>query len=289
MLDLLELTIEARPRDLGGFVVGRVLPAASRRALGPFVFLDHMGPATFGPGQGFDVRPHPHIGLATVTSLFEGEIMHRDSLGFVQAIRPGELNWMTAGHGIVHSERCPDPQRVAGGALHGLQLWVALPQAQEECEPSFEHVEGSGLPTLEVDGARVRVLAGTAYDATASVRVHSRLFYVQVELEAGQSVKLPSDYAERGAYIVSGGVSYAGRSHAERRLLVFAPGRVELTATAPTRLALLGGDPLDGERHIEWNFVSSSTERIERAKRDWRQRRFPPIPSDHDEFIPLPE
>ncbi len=289
MQDLLELAIEARTRDLGGFVVGRVLPAPARRALGPFVFLDHMGPATFGPGQGFDVRPHPHIGLATVTSLFEGEVMHRDSLGFVQAIRPGELNWMTAGRGIVHSERCPVALRASGGTLHGLQLWVALPHATEECEPSFEHVESGGLPLVDVQGVPVRVLAGSAYGATASVSVHSRLFYAQVELAAGQSIKLPSDYAERGAYIVSGSVRYGEASHDERRLLVFAPGRVELTALTPTRLALLGGDPLDGPRYIEWNFVSSSRERIEQAKREWRERRFTVIPSDYEEFIPLPE
>ncbi|HET9930642.1 MAG TPA: pirin family protein [Polyangiaceae bacterium] len=289
MQDLLELVVEARARDLGGFVVGRVLPAPARRALGPFVFLDHMGPATFAPGQGFDVRPHPHIGLATVTSLFEGEIMHRDSLGFVQPIRPGELNWMTAGRGIVHSERCPDALRASGGELHGLQLWVALPQPAEECEPSFEHVEGEGLPLVDVHGVSVRVLAGEAYGAKASVRVHSRLFYAHAELAAGQSIKLPSDYAERGAYVVSGALQYGTEAHPERRLLVFAPGRVELTASAPTRLALLGGDPLDGARHIEWNFVSSSRERIEQAKRDWRERRFPTIPSDHDEFIPLPD
>ena len=210
---MIEHVIEARRKDLGGFEVGRLLPYAKQRMVGPFVFLDHMGPATFGPGQGFDVRPHPHIGLATVTSLFEGEVMHRDSLGFVQAIRPGELNWMTAGRGIVHSERCPVALRASGGTLHGLQLWVALPHATEECEPSFEHVESGGLPLVDVQGVPVRVLAGSAYGATASVSVHSRLFYAQVELAAGQSIKLPSDYAERGAYIVSGSVRYGEASH----------------------------------------------------------------------------
>jgi redox-sensitive bicupin YhaK (pirin superfamily) len=196
---------------------------------------------------------------------------------------------MTAGRGIVHSERCPVALRATGGTLHGLQLWVALPHATEECEPSFEHVESGGLPLVDVQGVPVRVLAGSAYGATASVSVHSRLFYAHVELAAGQSIKLPSDYAERGAYIVSGSVRYGEASHGERRLLVFAPGRVELTAITPTRLALLGGDPLDGPRYIEWNFVSSSRERIEQAKREWRERRFTVIPSDYEEYIPLPE
>jgi redox-sensitive bicupin YhaK (pirin superfamily) len=285
----LELVIEARTRDLGGFTVGRVLPAPERRALGPFVFLDHMGPVEFAPGHGFDVRPHPHIGLATVTTLFEGEAVHRDSLGFGQSIRPGELNWMTAGRGIVHSERSPSELRTTGGRLHGLQLWVGLPQAAEECEPSFQHVPGDGLPAFELGGARVRLLAGSAYEHTASVQVHSRLFYATVELAAGAHVELPDDYAERGAYIVSGSIEESGVAHAARRLLVFRPGKVELRAREATRLALLGGDPLDGPRYIEWNFVSSSRERIEAAKLAWRERRFPIVPADPVEFIPLPE
>lgn len=289
MHELLELVIEGRRRDLGGFSVGRVLPAPARRALGPFVFLDHMGPAEFAPGHGFDVRPHPHIGLATVTSLFEGEAMHRDSLGSVQAIRPGELNWMTAGRGIVHSERSPDLVRTHGGTLHGLQLWVALPLDAEECEPSFQHIEGDGLPRFDLNGAKLNLLAGSAYGHTATVRVHSRLFYLLVELAAGQSVALPDDYAERGAYIVSGSVSLGESVHAARRMLVMKPGHVELRAREATRLALLGGEPLEGVRHIEWNFVSSSRDRIEAAKRDWRERRFPIIPSDAAEFIPLPD
>jgi redox-sensitive bicupin YhaK (pirin superfamily) len=289
MDDSLELVIEARARDLGGFSVGRVLPAPARRALGPFVFLDHMGPAEFAPGHGFDVRPHPHIGLATVTSLFEGEMMHRDSLGFVQAIRPGELNWMTAGRGIVHSERSPDSLRSSGGRLHGLQLWVALPRSAEECEPTFEHLEGDALPSFELNGARLRLLAGEAYGHTAKVRVASRLFYVLVELAEGASLAVPEEYGERGAYIVSGSIGFGGSVHAARRLLAFKEGRAEVTAREPTRLALIGGDPLDGMRYIEWNFVSSSRERIEVAKRDWRERRFPLIPTDAAEFIPLPE
>ncbi|MFZ5890264.1 MAG: pirin family protein [Myxococcota bacterium] len=288
MPDLLELVIEPRPRDLGGFSVGRVLPAPMRRALGPFVFLDHMGPVGFGPGHGFDVRPHPHIGLATVTSLFEGEVMHRDSLGSVQTIRPGELNWMTAGRGIVHSERSPDALRASGARLHGLQLWVALPLAHEECEPDFQHVEGDALPSFELDGVPLRLLAGSAYGKSAQVRVHSPLFYLHVKLAAGQRIALPDEYAERGAYIVSGSVEAAGSVHAARRLLVFRPGHAELIAQEPTRLALLGGDALDSPRHIEWNFVSSSRERIELAKQAWRERRFPIIPTDAEEFIPLP-
>ncbi|MGC4091641.1 MAG: pirin family protein [Polyangiaceae bacterium] len=289
MSSLLSLVIEARSRDLGGFMVGRVLPAPHCRALGPFVFLDHMGPATFAPTQGLDVRPHPHIGLATVTSLFEGEIMHRDSLGVVQSIRPGELNWMTAGRGIVHSERSPDAARASGATLHGLQLWVALPHAAEECAPSFQHLDGDALPQFELGGgAHVRLLAGAAYGHEAAVSVHSRLFYATAELAPGARISLPDGYQERGVYIVSGSVDFEGQAHAERRLLVFHPGAVELVAREATRLALLGGDALDGPRFIEWNFVSSSQARIEVAKSDWRERRFPVVPSDAEEFIPLP-
>jgi hypothetical protein len=287
----LELLIEARGRDLGGgFRVRRLLPAAGRRMVGPFIFFDHMGPVGMPPGQGLDVRPHPHINLATVTYLFEGEILHRDSLGTQQAIRPGALNWMTAGRGIVHSERSPAPARETGVRLHGLQLWVALPRAHEEVAPSFQHHAAEALPALEREGARLRVIAGNAYGAASPVEVLSPLFYVEAQLEPDAALPLPDEHAERAAYVVDGSVCCDGDPHGPGVMLVFreeTPARIR--ALEPTRVMLLGGAPLDGERHIWWNFVSSSPERIERARRDWRERRFPKVPGDELEFIPLPD
>jgi redox-sensitive bicupin YhaK (pirin superfamily) len=281
--------IESRTRDLGGFSVGRVLPSARRRLVGPFIFFDHFGPVAFEPGQGMDVRPHPHINLATVTYLFEGEIVHRDSLGSLQAIRPGAINWMTAGSGIVHSERTGPELRKAGSRLHGLQLWVALPQAREEAEPDFRHYPAAGMPEMRMGDAQVRVLAGTAYGAASPVQTLSPLFYVEAMIPAGGELPLPEEHPERAAYVVEGAVRCGDERIESRHMAVFAPGPTPpLRAESAARVALVGGAPLDGERHIWWNFVSSSRDRVERAKRDWKEGRFAPVPGE-TEFIPLPD
>lgn len=282
-----ELLIEARSRELvPGFSIRRILPYAQRRNVGPFVFLDHMGPVDAGPRGLADVRPHPHIGLATVTWLFSGEIVHRDSLGFVQPIRPGELNWMSAGRAITHSERMPENQPVTH--LHGVQAWVALPRALEESEPSFTHVPASEMPVIEREGARLTVIAGAAYGLAASMAVPSPLFYVEARLDPGAAIALPDDYAERGAYVVEGCVTGDGTEFGEGSLAVFEAGKpVTLKAETRAVVMLLGGAPLDGPRHIYWNFVSSDKERIETAKQDWRAQRFPKVPGE-TEFIPLP-
>ena len=267
-----------------------MLPSPARRLIGPFVFFDHMGPADFAPGHGLDVRPHPHIGLATVTYLFDGEIVHRDSLGSHQSIRPGDINWMTAGRGIVHSERSGLEQRRAGSRLHGLQLWVALPLAHEETEPEFHHHPAATLPSLDLGGAHIRVLAGNAYGKTSPVKTFSPLFYADVLLPAGAELPLLSEHAERAAYVIDGAVC-AGQVRSElARMLVFPKSaEVVLRAMADARIILIGGAPIDGARHIWWNFVSSSSARIEQAKRDWREDRFPKVPGDEAESIPLPE
>jgi redox-sensitive bicupin YhaK (pirin superfamily) len=276
--------IDARPRDLGGFAVRRVLPAMARRMVGPFTFFDQMGAAVFGPGEGIDVRPHPHIGLATVTYLFEGEIVHRDSLGSHQPIRPGDINWMTAGRGIVHSERTAPDDRQHGSRLHGLQLWVALPLSHEEAAPSFRHYPGGTLPERDHRGVKLRVLAGGAYGLTSPVETLSPLFYVEAEMSAGSELSLPGEHPERAIYVVEGSLRCGADRAAPGRMLVFAEGgRVTLRAAEPTRVVLLGGAPLDGKRYIDWNFVSSSKERLEQAKRDWREGRFPNVPGDAEE------
>jgi redox-sensitive bicupin YhaK (pirin superfamily) len=282
--------IDARARDLGGFTVGRVLPSPAHRLIGPFIFFDHMGPAAFPPGRGIDVRPHPHIGLATVTYLFEGEIVHRDSLGSQQPIRPGDVNWMTAGRGITHSERTGTGPRQSGTRLDGLQLWVALPVRHEETDPEFHHHPARDLPAVDIAGTRVRILAGSAFGETSPVRTFSPLFYADAAMPAGSELPLPSEHEERAAYVVSGAIE-CGNERAERgRMLVFAPGAAAtLRAVSDARVAFIGGAPLDGERHIFWNFVSSSQARIEQAKRDWREGRFAKVPGDEQEFIPLPE
>lgn len=286
---VVETLIDARPRDLGGFEVRRVLPSRARRMVGPFTFFDQMGAAVFAAGQGIDVRPHPHIGLATVTYLFEGEILHKDSLGSDQPIRPGDINWMTAGRGIVHSERTPPEYRQQGSKLHGLQLWVALPREHEEAEPSFRHYPGSSLPGLDEAGVRLRVLAGSAYGVTSPVETLSPLFYVDAVMAEGSEIALPSGHEQRALYVVEGAL-HCGAERAEvGRMLVFAPGAsVSLRAERASRTVLLGGAPLDGERYIDWNFVSSSKERLEQAKQDWRAGRFPKVVGDEAEFIPLP-
>ena len=280
--------IAGRTRDLGGFSVARVLPAPRRRSLGPFVFFDEMGPALFAQGTGIDVRPHPHIGLATVTYLFDGGLTHRDSLGTVIDIAPGAVNWMTAGRGIVHSERSPAGLRAAGHRMHGIQTWLALPVAQAEVAPAFAHHPADTLPAITLDGARRVLIAGSAFHAAAPVKVASPMFYIHVEAQAGAEVHLPDEHEERGVYVVSGAIEIDGARHGPGQILVFEPGAPALfRALEPSVAMLLGGAPLDGPRHIEWNFVSHSPERIEQAKADWRAGRFPMVPGE-TEFIPLP-
>jgi len=288
MSTLIERTVQARKRDLGGFEVRRVLPYHGGHMVGPFIFLDHMGPADFPPGQGLDVRPHPHIGLATVTYLFEGELIHRDSLGYVQAIQPGDVNWMTAGRGVVHSERTGPRARAQGSRLHGLQSWVALPITHEEATPAFHHHPADGLPTLDHDGARLRVIAGSAYGLTSPVVTLSDLFYVDVVLAPTASILVPEGYPQRALYVVDGEVAIGSEVCDAGMLPILTDGaRVEVRANTRSRLMLLGGANLDGERHIWWNFVSSARERIEQAKADWRDGRFGTVQGETDP-MPLP-
>jgi redox-sensitive bicupin YhaK (pirin superfamily) len=285
-----ELVIRARPRDLGGFSVRRTLPAPRRRLVGPFVFWDHMGPAVFEAGRGIDVRPHPHICLATVTYLFEGEIVHKDTLGSDQAIRPGAVNWMTAGRGIAHSERTGPELRRHGSRLQGIQSWVALPHAHEETEPSFTHHPANTIPETSRDGVRLRVLAGSAFGLTAPAAVFSPTLYVEAVMPAGATLALPDDHQERAAYVVDGSIGCDGQTLSEGDMLVATPGaHVTLKAGPASRVMLLGGASMDGPRLIWWNFVASSQERMEKAKADWREGRFGKIPGDDVESIPLPE
>lgn len=288
MIPPVETVVVARTSDIGGFEVRRALPSARRRMVGPFVFLDQMGPAMLRAGHGLDVRPHPHIGLATVTYLFDGEILHRDSLGQVQPIRPGELNWMTAGRGIVHSERTAPETRAADHAVFGAQAWVALPSRHEEMEPAFAHHGADRLPVVEGEGKRVRLIAGALYGARSPAATLSGLFYADARLDAGARIEIPADHEERAAYVAEGTVEVAGDAFEAGRLLVLHPGDpIVAEARTPARLLLLGGEPMDGPRHIWWNFVSSSKERIEQAKADWRAGRFSAVPGE-TEFIPLP-
>jgi redox-sensitive bicupin YhaK (pirin superfamily) len=282
-----ELTIEPRVRSLGEFDVRRILPAAKRRMIGPFVFLDHMGPAVFPPGVGMAVRPHPHIGLATITYLFEGEIVHRDSLGYRQVIQAGAVNLMTAGRGIVHSERSGDDLAVTS-RLHGLQSWIALPTELEETEPTFLHYPASSLPELVIDGCTVRVIMGSAYGQQSPVLTYSPTLYLDAVLPANARLTLLDEAPERALYVVAGRVALGGETYGEGTLAVLRPGATApLHAEADTRLVVIGGAAL-GPRHIWWNFVGSSEARIERAKRDWAQMRMGTVPGD-DEFIPLPD
>jgi redox-sensitive bicupin YhaK (pirin superfamily) len=286
----IDLVIEGKPRDLGEITVRRALPSMARRMIGPFIFFDHMGPVTFAPGQGIDVRPHPHIGLATVTYLFEGEIVHRDSVGSYQAIRPGDVNWMTAGRGIAHSERTAPERRAGGAKLHGIQLWVALPKAHEETEPSFRHHAASSVPVVREPGLELRVIIGRAYGQTSPVEVFSPMFYVGATLDAEATLVLPDEYPQRAAYVAEGTVSCDGADYGTGAMLVFHPGaRAVVRAKEASRVMLLGGEAIDGERHIWWNFVSSSKGRIEQAKADWREGRFGKVTGDETELIPLPE
>jgi redox-sensitive bicupin YhaK (pirin superfamily) len=285
----LETIVVPRTRDLGGFEVRRVLPSIERRMVGPFVFFDEMGATLFKPGAGIDVRPHPHIGLATVTYLFDGEILHRDNLGSVQPIRPGEINWMTAGRGIAHSERTAAAVRAAGGRLAGIQSWVALPKNDEETAPAFAHHGSATLPIVSGEGKTVRVLVGALYGARSPVQSFSETLYADIALDANTNLPIPAEHEERAIYLVDGTIEIAGEAFAPGRLLVLCP-RAEITVTARSaaRLMLLGGAPIDGPRHIWWNFVSSSADRIEQAKADWKAGRFAPVNGD-SEFIPLPE
>ncbi|MDQ0467350.1 pirin family protein [Labrys wisconsinensis] len=287
--DAIETVIVARSRDLGGFAVRRALPSARRRMVGPFIFLDQMGPATFRPGEAFDVRPHPHIGLSTVTYLFDGEIVHRDSLGTSEAIRPGAINLMTAGRGIVHSERTGLEARRSGFSMMGLQAWVALPREAEEGTPSFDHYGAEAMPELAGEGKRVRVLMGSAFGLAAPVRTDWETLYLDAALEPGARLPLDADCEERAIYVAAGEIDIAGDVFGVGSLLILRPGdRLTVTAVTSARFAVLGGATMDGPRHIWWNFVSSSQERIEQAKADWKLGRFDTVPGD-PEFIPLPE
>jgi redox-sensitive bicupin YhaK (pirin superfamily) len=286
----IEMIIVPRTRDLGGgFEVRRVLPFAKRRMVGPFIFFDAMGPVVFDAGKGLDVRPHPHIGLATLTYLFAGEILHRDSLGNIQAIVPGDVNWMTAGRGIAHSERTDPAKRRDGARLSGIQSWIALPKRDEETEPDFVHHAAATLPLIEGEGKSVRLIAGTLFGARAPTLTFSDMFYADAALRSGARLALTPEHEERALFIVDGSVMLDGQSYAAGQLLVLRPGaEIVVTAADAARLMLLGGAPMDGPRHIWWNFVSSSAERIEAAKADWKAGRFAPVVGE-TEFIPLPE
>ena len=279
--DAVELVVIPRLADLGSFHVRRVLPSKDRQMVGPFVFLDSFGPAAFRIGEGLDVRPHPHIGLATVTYLFDGEIMHRDSLGSSCAIRPGDLNWMNAGKGIVHSERTPAQARRKGARINGLQAWVALPKHLEEGEASFVHHGAADQPVIAGEGKSVRLIAGGLYGAKAPVKTASELFYADVTLDAGQKLPLDADHEERSLYLLKGRITLGEQAYEPERLLIFAPGeRATIAAESDARFLLMGGAPLEGPRHVWWNFVSSSRERIEQAREDWAQGRFDTVPGD---------
>lgn len=286
----LDLVIVPRVRDLGdGFNVRRALPHGRRQMVGPFIFFDHFGPVQFIAGHGMDVRPHPHIGLATVTYLFDGSILHRDSEGNIQEIVPGAMNLMTAGRGIAHSERTPDLQRANGQQMLGLQSWIALPAGKEEIDPSFQHFGAAILPVVEDKGAKARIIAGSAFGATSPVTMVSDWFYVEVTAEAGVAVPLDDTYEERAIYLVDGEVDIAGEKFAAPQMLIFRPGdRITVKPVTNTRMMFLGGTAMEGPRHIWWNFVSSRKERIEAAKEDWKTGRFGPVPNE-TEFIPLPE
>ncbi|ADO74500.1 pirin family protein [Stigmatella aurantiaca] len=286
----LETLIIPPTREISeGFQVRRALPSMHRRMVGPVIFLDQMGPAVFQAGKGLDVRPHPHIGLATVTYLFQGEVLHRDGLGTVQAIRPGEVNWMTAGRGIAHSERTAPGPRAAGGGLFGLQAWVALPKQYEEIEPSFFHHEASEIPFMEGEGVRMHLIAGSLHGKRSPVRTFSEMVYADVALKTGARFSLPAEHEERAIYLVEGTLEADGMVFGPGELLVFRPkANIVLRAASAARMVLLGGEPMDGPRYMYWNFVSSSKERLEVAKADWREGRFAPVPQE-TEFIPLPE
>lgn len=288
--EALELVVVPRSVDLDDFAVRRALPHSTRRTVGPYVFFDHFGPAEFKSGKGLDVRPHPHIGLSTLTYLYDGEIIHRDTLGMNAAIHPGEVNWMTAGRGIVHSERTAPDHRVEGEPLHGLQLWIAMMRKDEEIDPSFAHLGGNELPIVNGEGKTARIVAGRMFGAASPLKATPETLFADISLEAGASMPLDADYDERAIYVSAGEIDVSGDRFDTGRLLIFRPGdRVTVKAVTPSRLAVVGGMPLDGPRYVWWNFVSSRKERIDQAKEEWKQGRFGKVPGDEIEFIPLPE
>ncbi len=283
-------TLQAHTKDLGeGFMVRRLLPAATRKTVGPFIFFDHFGPVRFAPGQAIDVRPHPHIGLATVSYLFEGEIMHRDSLGYEQCITPGDVNWMTAGHGIVHSERSPEDERSKTRGLHGIQTWVALPQADERTEPSFAHHAKATLPVVQWPNAELRLIAGEGWGQRSPVKTFSPMFYGAITTQGAAQFDLPPEHAERAIYVVDGEVTVGNSIVAPQTVAVFELGKPVIVKTGnAARIMVFGGAALDGDRLISWNFVASRREMIDEARTRWREQRFPKVPGE-TEFIPLPE
>ena len=295
-MDSIETVIVPRARDLGGFEVRRALPSAKRQMVGPFIFFDQMGPAEFITGEGIDVRPHPHIGLATVSYLYEGSMYHRDSLGTSMEIRPGAVNWMIAGKGISHSERSSNAAREnPGNKLFGIQTWVALPDEHEETNPGFEHQPKAALPVIQDGGNKMRLILGSAYGETAPVKTFSEMFYLDGVLEAGARFPLPDEHEDRGIYVVSGEIEIAGQSFEAGQMMVFRPGdKITVKAIQASRIMLLGGETLNGPRYIWWNFVASSKDKIEAAKQSWREGdwangQFSLPPDDKDEHIPLPE
>lgn len=286
--DAVSVLIESKERDLGGFTVSRALPSRKCRMVGPWIFFDHMGPAEFSANDGINVRPHPHINLATVTYLFEGEILHRDSLGYVQPIRPGAINLMVAGKGIVHSEREDAKVRGKQHRLHGLQLWMALPESDEECDPAFFHYSAEQIPAVNVNQVPVRVLIGSAYGVTSPVKTFAETLYAEAELAAGQSLTLPTA-EECAVYAVHGDLDIHGAKVTSRAMAVLErTDSVEVTALTDSRIAIIGGEKMN-RRHMFWNFASSDPQRIERAKDDWKNGKFPTIPGDDEDFIPLPD
>ncbi len=281
------LQIEPDTKDLGEFTVSRLLPDKQRQRVGPFIFFDYIGPAEFPPGKGVNVRSHPHIGLATITYLFEGEMLHRDSLGCVQEIRPGEINWMTAGKGIVHSEKVTEEILASGQRLHGIQTWVALPLEHAEVEPRFEHYSANEIPSIENDGVSIRVVIGSAYGKTSPVKTESETLYVEIKLQAGATIELPAA-EELAVFVVEGDVSLEGEPVRPGVLAVVADrASMSLTAASSAHVMLCGGASLEGDRIVWWNFVSSTSERLEQAKRDWEEGNFAEVPGESD-FIPLP-
>lgn len=284
----IESVISPHIQDLGGFEARRLLPSGARTMVGPFIFFDHLGPATFPPGKGVDVRPHPHINLATVTYLFEGALLHRDSLGTIQEIQPGAVNWMTAGRGISHSERSPDAERAAESTLHGIQTWVALPDESEEVAPAFHHHPAAEIPSWQENGVSVVLVAGEAYGRVSPVKAFSPILYLDLQFTAGSKFTLTADYSERAIYGVTPGLTVDGQPLAQHHLVVLEPGcAVVITAQTAGRCMAIGGEPL-GKRHKWWNFVSSRLDRIEQAQQDWRDWKFGQVP-DETEFIPLPK
>ncbi|BFI95455.1 MAG: pirin family protein [Rhodanobacter sp.] len=288
-MDASPILIDGRRHDLGdGFSVRRLLPVLEARHVGPFVFYDHMGPVDFAPGKGMDVRPHPHIGLATVTWLFDGSIRHRDSLGSLADIRPGAVNWMTAGRGIVHSERTPPDVRAAGQRLHGIQVWVALPREHAEVAPEFHHHEAHALPRIRQPGVELVLIAGTGWGEASPVKVYAPMFFAEAHLDAGAELTMPAEHAEHGVHVIEGELTWGELALAAGQMAVQSGAAPALRARHASRVMLFGGAPLDGERRLWWNFVAADEARIEQAKADWRAGRFPKVPGDDQEFIPLP-